>query len=219
VLFKQKTIWWPTRWGWLAILVAVILPPALYIWKGESLLAITSREPADILVVEGWIGADGIEAAAREFHDGHYKYIVTNGGYTSRMWGVRSWSFAEMAAHQLEALGVPPNQILAAKSLPSEQHRTFDSAVAVKNLLADQNIQAVGMNILTRGSHARRSRLVNSKVENIPVGVIAWMPSSYAGKPWWESSARAKDFLTESFAFFFEALFNSGRLSNSPTPK
>lgn len=56
---------------------------------------------------------------------------------------------------------------------------------------------------------------MHSKVEDCPVGTIAWIPQNDEGKSLWESSGRVKDFFIESFGYFFEALFNSGRLSNS----
>jgi len=40
---------------------------------GESYLEATHRLPADILVVEGWIGRKGIRAAVDEFERGGYR--------------------------------------------------------------------------------------------------------------------------------------------------
>jgi hypothetical protein len=74
------------------------------------------------------------------------------------------------------------------------------------------------MNVFTWGPHARRSHLVFAKVERpeTDVGVVSWAPVSYRQVPWWRSSERAKEFLTETAGYVFEALFNSGRSSNSP---
>jgi hypothetical protein len=47
------------------------------------------------------------------------------------------------------------------------------------------------------------------------VGVVSWGPSTYGAVPWWRSSDRAKDLLTEMAGYVYEALFNSGRPSNS----
>jgi hypothetical protein len=43
------------------------------------------------------------------------------------------------------------------------------------------------------------------------VGVVGCIPMNYTKIPWWKSSERAKDVLTESFGFLAEALLNSGR--------
>jgi hypothetical protein len=214
VFFKRKTVWWPTLWGWLLLLALVVAPPILFLWKGEPFLAVTHRQPPDILVLEGWIGREGVKAAAREFQDGGYRYVVTNGGYTSEGAG-QMWNFAEVSGRHLVQLGIPQDRVLIAKSGPGEDHRTLNSAWAVRRTLEENSINPTSINLFTRGVHARRSGLVNSKVQTIPVGTIAWVPASYTKKPWWTSSGRAKDFLVESFAYFFEALLNSGRTSNA----
>jgi hypothetical protein len=43
------------------------------------------------------------------------------------------------------------------------------------------------------------------------VGVVSWVPSDYQDLPWWRSSERAKDLLTETAGYLYEFLFNSGR--------
>jgi hypothetical protein len=58
--------------------------------------------------------------------------------------------------------------------------------------------------------------LVFAKVERPgkKVGVVAWAPTSYGSEPWWRSSERAKDFISETAGYAFELLLNSGRLTN-----
>ena len=40
---------------------------------GELFLALTHRLPAEVLVVEGWIGREGVRAAVDEFERGSYQ--------------------------------------------------------------------------------------------------------------------------------------------------
>ena len=50
-------------------------------------------------MVEGWIGRDGVRAAAAEFEHGGYQYVVATGGLsTARGWAEAGWSYAEGAA-------------------------------------------------------------------------------------------------------------------------
>ena len=42
------------------------------------------------------------------------------------------------------------------------------------------------------------------------VGVVSWIPSDYQALPWWRSSDRAEDLLTET-GYLYEFLLNSGR--------
>jgi uncharacterized SAM-binding protein YcdF (DUF218 family) len=216
-LFRRCIIWFPTCAGW-TILVGIFLPLASVCFiNGESFLATTDRLPADILVVEGWIGRQGIAAAANEFERGGYRYLVTSGGLTSGFWEDKRESYAQMAAEEMLRLGVPKARLLVAYSEDTESRRTFESAVAVRRALDDAGIKPEAINVFTLGPHARRSQMVFSKVNfNGPkVGVIGWLPSEYGHRPWWKSSERARDLLEETCGYFYEVLLNSGRRSNS----
>jgi uncharacterized SAM-binding protein YcdF (DUF218 family) len=179
---------------------------------------LTQRLPAGILVVEGWIGRDGVRAAEGEFEEHGYQYIVVAGGATSEGWEEPPSSYAGMAERELIRLGIPNHIIIVAPSGDTERQRTYESAVAVLRVLQAKGIHPRAVNVFTKGSHARRSRLVFSKAfgPGIGVGVVSWTPSDSAALPWWQSSDRAKDLLTETVGYLFEALLNSGRGSNPP---
>jgi hypothetical protein len=183
---------------------------------GESFFSLTRRLPAQVLVVEGWIGEDGIRAAAAEFERGGYKYIVTTGGLPADRKSLSD--YAEMAGQQLIQLGIPKDRIIVAPTGEIEHERTFKSAVAAWRAFQLRGIQPKEINVFTLGPHARRSRLVYAKVYApvARVGVIAWAPTYYHTEPWWRSSGRTKCFLKEVIGYPFEVLLNSGRLSNSP---
>jgi hypothetical protein len=173
--------------------------------------------PAEVLVVEGWIGDGGIRAAATEFEQRGYQYVVAAGGLTDRR-NDRRWSYAEMASRNLIRFGVPKDKIILAPATDTETQRTYESAVAVWKVLQARGMQPKALNVFTLGAHARRSRLVFAKVEGpgTAVGVVDWAPSDYGATPWWRSSDRAKELLEETAGYIYEALFNSGRSSSSP---
>ena len=216
--FRCRTILWPTWTGFICLIA--IFSPMLYalVFYGESFLAETDRVPADTLVVEGWIGRNGLRAAVAEFRRGGYAYIVATGGLTSGLWEDQSQSYAEMAANELLRLGVPKESLIVAVSKKTERHRTFECAVAVWRTLHDAGIKAKGVNLFTYGSHARRSVIVFSKVnvEIEKIGVIGWCPPEFQGEGWWRSSERSREFLEEAVGYLYEILLNSGRHSNSP---
>jgi len=217
-LFRPYTIWGPTCTGWTIIFAIVFVITAVCVINSESFLAPTDRLPADILVVEGWIGRKGISAAVNEFKQGGYRYIVASGGLTSGRWGEdEPESYAQMAANEIARLGVPKEHVLAACSEDTESHRTFESAVAVRRTLALDGIEPKTINVFTFGPHARRSELVFQKVNSggPEVGVISWFPEDDCHKPWWRSSERSRGLLEEIFGYIYEALLNSGRRSNS----
>jgi len=216
-LLQRRTIFWPTWLGWFcgAMILGIFIVGCLV--YGESYLTETHRSEADLLVVEGWIGREGIGAAVEEFDRGGYRYIVASGGLTSGRWEDKPGSYAEMAASEMIRLGVPKEEIVVATSENTENHRTFESAVAVWKTLRDAGIKPKGINVFTFGAHARRSALVFARVNDdaAKIGVIAWVPPEYQRERWWHSSERAKELLEETVGYFYELLLNSGRRSNS----
>jgi DUF218 domain len=142
----------------IAILLAI---PVVWWWTyGESFISVTRPLPAEVLVVEGWIGRDGIRAAQAEFDEHGYQYIASTGGLTSGFWGDGLSNYAEMAAGELLRLGVPADKIVVAPTTETESHRTFESAMALRRVLEGRGIRPKSLNVFTFGPHAMRSGLV-----------------------------------------------------------
>ena len=220
-LVNLRTIRWRILLGSACVLLPVI-PGVIWLYRsGESYFSLTRRLPAEVLVVEGWLGYygyDGFLAAASEFNQGHYQYIVATGGLREKQNGQDPRNYAEMAEQALVRFGVPRDRVIAAPTEGIERERTFKSAVAAWQALRDRGIRPLALNVLTLGPHARRSQLVYEKVFRpaSQVGVVAWAPSSYQTEPWWRSQSRTKCLLKETVGYPFEVLLNSGRSSNSP---
>jgi DUF218 domain len=208
----------PTWLGSFCLVAILLILVYAWINYGESGLSLTHRVPAEILVVEGWIGREGLRAAVDEFERGGYRSIVASGGLTSGRWEDQPSSYAQMAAAEMIRLGVSKDRIFVATSENTESHRTFESAVAVWRTLRNAGIEPKAMNVFTFGPHARRSALVFAKVNahGANIGVIGWLPSGYEKEPWWRSSERSKELLEETLGYLYEVLLNSGRHSSSP---
>jgi hypothetical protein len=215
-LFERRTGWWPTLGGWLLI-AAVALTPALLWWfRGESFLSSDERLPyADILVVEGWISAEGIRAGVTEFNSGQYKYVVATGGLSGESWSTRRWNYAVEAEDQLIRAGVPRNQVIIAPAKESGSQRTHEMAVSTWNALKSHNIAPNGLHVFTRGTHARRSQLTFQRVigDAAQVGVVSWLPPGRNHQHWWQSSDRAEETIKETVGYLYELLLHSGRKS------
>ncbi len=153
-LLRRRTVWWPTWIGWALIAVGIAIPGVWWSLSGESFLSLTERLPAEVLVVEGWIGYDGVRAAAAEFERGGYEYVVTSGGTTFGRWDESPSSFAEMAERELIRSGVPKDRIIVAPSKFTESGRTYESAVAVFHALRARDIRPKALNVFTFGPHA-----------------------------------------------------------------
>jgi hypothetical protein len=216
-LAQRRTVWCPTLVGTFCILTLLAIPTVWWFICGESFLSLTQRVPADVLVVEGWIGFDGLSAAEEEFEKRGYEYIVAAGGLKSSLWQVGSSNYAEMAGRELLRLGIPKDKIIVAAARDTENQRTHESAVAVWRALQARGVHPKTLTVFTLGPHARRSRLVFAKVEGpgTQVGVLSWVPSDYKTMPWWRSSERAKELITETAGYVYEALLNSGRIWDS----
>src|SRR5208282_5314184 len=108
--------------GWILLgtfcVLLPVIPAVIWLWRsGESYFSLIRRLPADVLVVEGWLGFygyDGILAAAKEFKQGHYQYIVATGGLRDKQTGQDPRNYAEMAEQALVRFGVPRDRVIAA---------------------------------------------------------------------------------------------------------
>ncbi len=204
----------------LCVLLVICIPAVIWLCLcGVTFFSVTRRLPPDVLIVEGWVESEGVRAAAEEFSRGPYRYVVATGGKTwDRADSDRS-SYAERAKRGLIESGVPESRIIVSSTGEIERQRTFKSAVTAWRSIQHAEVRPRAINVFTLGPHAMRSRLVYEKVfaPEVPVGVIAFIPSEYRIEPWWLSMSRAKCLLKEIVGYPFERLLNSGRISNSPT--
>lgn len=219
-LFRRRNLWWPTWLGWLCGVVPVAALAAGWAIWGERYLALTDRVDAEVLIVEGWIGRQGMEVAKGEFEELGYRYVVTGGGLTRSGWVPEGQSYAEMAAVELRRLGVPREKVLVASAGDPDNQRTYETAVAVRRVLEAHGLRGKSVNVLTRGPHARRSLSVFGKVlgPGVQVGVVSWTPPDSSAGPWWRSSQRGKEMLSESVAYLYELLLGSGRWARTNPP-
>jgi hypothetical protein len=134
-LLARRSIWWPTLWGWLWLLVACVGTAMALAHGAYTFLAV--EQPltrADTLVVEGWLGDHELDQAISAFRRGHYDRIVTTGGPLD-WWGEQPpWkTFAERAADYLKHHGLDDVAIVVVPAPASAQERTFLSAVMVRD--------------------------------------------------------------------------------------
>jgi hypothetical protein len=213
-LFQRRNIWWPTWKGWLLVILVFVAPVSLWAWLGEPFLTRDERLAADTLVIESWIQPDALHAAAVEFRTGGYRHLVITGGLTGSKGTLRRRSYSTLATRELVDAGISQGQIIAADTPDVENQRTYIMAVAVRRALEERKVQSAAVNIFTAGAHARRSRLVYTKVfgPQVKVGVISWTAwNRAASRPWWTSSERTLELIKETLGYTYELLFDSGR--------
>jgi hypothetical protein len=213
-LFRRVTLWVPTWRLTVPALLGLSLVLFIVLRSTHAFLSMNAPVPANLLVVEGWAPDYALEQAAKEFERGDYTLLIASGGpLESGSHLSRYKTYAELAELSLREIGMQPRQVVAAPAEKVYRNRTFVSAISVRDLIAEQSLDARGLNVVSVGAHARRSWVVYRKVlgDTCPVGVISFPPQDYDPDRWWASSDGAKQTLTEVIGWLYEVVFNSGR--------
>jgi hypothetical protein len=218
-LFAKKTLWWPTWRGWLFLVVLAGGVVVGVMSRLQPFLAVTKPVRANVLVVEGWVPDYVLKEAANEFQQGRYEYLLVTGGPLLKGFLITGYSSeAALAAACLRTLHVlPANQLLEAPCAFTYRNRTFESARAAQTKLLAAGVHVQGVNVITVGTHARRTWLVYRKVfkPQTEIGVICHLDEEYQADRWWQSSAGIKAVMTEGFGWTYEWLASSGRTRDS----
>ncbi len=174
------------RWRFTLSCLVMLSLVFAFVLTINDFLAITRHVDANILLVEGWISySSSLSEAAEEFNRGHYERLVTVGESFGRHdETLDAENSADVAATLLRELGVDRDRIVVLRIPGLTVHRTFASALTLKNWLAKSNTRVTGVNVFTLGAHARKSLLVFERVlgPGIRVGVIAGTDSSVSAQ-------------------------------------
>lgn len=186
----------------LGLVVAVTLHP---------FLAVTARQPAEFLVVEGWIDDQAMRVAAQEFFAAKYQHVFTTGGpvYRTTLGGNGTANVADLGARKLQALGVPAASVLAIPAATAERDRTYASAVALRVWLRTAHPETRSVNVLTVAAHARRTQLLFQRAcgDTMKVGVISVPNPDYDARRWWRYSEGVREVLGETIAYLYAKFF------------
>ena len=207
--FNRKPRWGLTFKGWLAFLSTILAGSITVGLFLPSFLATTRPVPCSYLVVEGWIPDYALEQAAAEFKRGSYQKVFCTGGPLGNGSLLSEFgTHADVAAAMMRKLGVPEDAVISVPAGARNRGRTWASALALKEAIAARNLTVDGVNVVSIGPHARRSRLLFSRAleKKIPVGIISIRSLDYNSR-WWESSQGLRDILGETVGYFNELLF------------
>lgn len=183
---------WPIRRSVASSSLLALVAVVAFILTIHDFLTINQRVEADILVVEGWVyGHPAIAEAAEEFKQGQYRLLITVGGPTAvEGRNLEYASSAVLAANKLQDLGVEKRSIVALSVPELSQHRTYTSALTVKEWLKTSEVSAKGINVFTIGPHARKSLVLFTRAfgPSFAIGVIAGTDEEYDADRWWMSA-------------------------------
>jgi hypothetical protein len=213
-LFKRKELWIPTWRGWAFVLAVLFALSICFFASAHRFLSLNAPIEANVLVVEGWLPDYALEEAVKEFKEKEYEYLVAGGGPMPRgqlVSGYDTW--ARIAGATLQKLQIPQDKLIEASGARTYRNRTFESAKAVKAKLDELGISVRGINVVSEGPHARRTRLVYRKVfgKETAVGILSVKSRDYDPERWWKSSEGMRTTLSEGLGWLFESLFSSGR--------
>ncbi len=222
-LLERKPRWSLSWRGWLVVLFFASCIGTVAFFTVQPFLAITRREKTDILVVEGWILPCTMEEAANEFSNGGYQRVYTTGGPAE---GLRKYisdysTAASIGAGLLHQAGVPAERIQMVPSRKTGRDRTYNAALALKRWFQTNHITPTAINVVTEGSHARRTRLLFQKAlgKDVSVGIISLPNCDYDPKHWWRYSEGVREVIGESIAYVYARFFFSpSRVESSTLP-
>jgi hypothetical protein len=92
-------------------------------------------------------------------------------------------SNAELVRRKMIGLGIDSNLIISTPGPGVRFNRTLTSALGFRDWLKDSEIEITGINVISLGTHARRTRLVYDKVLNgeYKIGIIS-LPDYQQGR-------------------------------------
>jgi hypothetical protein len=209
-LVRRRTVWLPTVWGWLTLLL-VAAACAVYAARNVyAFLATTEPVGARTLIVEGWLPPEELDQAIATFRERGYERIVTTGGPISNEFErFGAASYAERARTYLVHNGAADETVIAVAAPASAQDRSFLSAVMVREWLAHAGETIDALDVFSSGVHSRRSRELYRMAfgPNVRVGIYAAAPSRPWPEAWWRTSVGVKEVPPEALAWLWTTLF------------
>lgn len=208
------------------ILILLTCLNVYFFRNAHKFLALNRPIESKILVVEGWMPDYALERVKSKFEESGYQLLITTGGPLSRGSFLSEYkTYAELAASTLRAIGFSSEKLSAVTCPKVRKDRTFASAVALKKWFEDNSIKETKFNVVSLGTHARRTRLLFRKAfgREFSIGIIAIRNEDYNPRRWWSSSSGVRSVLNEFFAYFYAAILfrekDSGTAISANTKK
>ncbi len=206
-IFTRKERWGLSWRGRLTVVLIILLAGWSFLWGIYPFLAVTYRVDAEFLVVEGWVHPLSIHRAVEEFRTGSYQLTFVTGGPVEGMGGYTNDynTAASVGADLLKGAGLPSRLVQMVPSRVMSRDRTYSSATALRDWFHEHHLSVHGINVVTEGVHARRTRLLFQEAfgDRVLVGVIATSNPDYDTTHWWRYSQGVRDVISETIAYVY----------------
>jgi hypothetical protein len=196
----------PTVRGWLAIVLFLVLAATGAVRGVYSFLSVQDSVPGGVLVTEGWAPDYALAEGLAEFRQHHYEGIFSTGSPMDEGGVLSEYkTYADLSAAILIRLGADPQTVHAVPSPAVAQDRTYASALALRDSLRAHGVAMEKVNVVSVGTHSRRTRLLYEKAfgPSTRVGIIAVPHRDFEPERWWRSSQGFRIVTGELIAYFY----------------
>jgi hypothetical protein len=200
----------PTCRGGLALLLGLAMVAWVSVRTIYPFLATNHPYPGGVLVVEGWASSRALDYVVAEFGRNHYEKIYVTGGPVEIGTFMSNYpTYAERGAATLVGMGLGTNTVQAVPAPITRQDRIYTSAAALRNWWREHGVTPKGVNLISEGPHARRTRLFYRKAlgKEVQVGVVALPGRDIDPKHWWRTSAGFRSVVDEFVGYLYAVLF------------
>ena len=199
--------------GLVVILILLLALVLLVRFRLYSFLGPDHPADSPVLVIEGWVSDDALQAAV-DWADVHAirSIYLTGGPIETGSWLAAWHSWPEMTLARLDAIGATSRFDVRAFPAPRpRKDRTFTSALALRDALGTNAPSS--MTLASASPHLRRSSLLFRRAfsDTVSIGTLPLPPLDFDQSDWYRCSSGVRSLLSESIAYLYALLF-------TPTP-
>jgi hypothetical protein len=209
-LFEKKNCWCLTWTGRALVVVFLVAAGYVLLHTIYGFLAQNTPLRSSIVVVEGHVPDYVLDSTIVVFRKQAGRLLFTTGIPISHGSYLGSFqNYADLSRSSLLALGMDSSLVVSAPGQPQQKDRTFMSALALKAKLQQCGILGGRLDLVTCGSHARRSRMMYQKALGpaYQVGVYSFSDQDFDPQQWWRSSYGMRAVVYEGLAYLYAAFF------------
>lgn len=194
--------------GFFAVLLLLLALALLARFRLYPFLGPDAPADSPVLVIEGWISDDALQAAV-DWADAHgvHSLWLTGGPIETGSWLAPWHSWPEMTLARLDAIGATSRFDVRAFPAPRvRKDRTFVSALALRDSIGPDAPPA--MTLASESPHLRRSALLFRRAfgDSVQIGTLPLPPIDYGPDDWFRCSAGVRSLLSESIAYLYALL-------------